>query len=145
MDLIFLIISAVPGLEARASTVYFVCSNSYYLIPVAIIINFIAVIVFIKLMDKFGLPFALERFLKKRLSKKMDKIENWFRKYGDVAIFLLIALPASGVGSYSGAFLGRIFGLKGKKFYLSILLAIAASIIPALFLGYGITMLDIKC
>ena len=145
MDLIFFIVSAIPGLEARASTVYFVCSGAYHLIPVAIVINFVAVIAFIKIIDRFGLPGGIEKFLKKRLDRKMDRIERWFGRYGDTAIFLLIALPASGIGSYSGAFLGRVFGLKGVWFYASILLAIVVSLLPAFFIGYGISLLDIHC
>ncbi len=145
MEWVFLLIAAVPGLEARASTVYFVCSHSYYWIPLAIVINFIAVVAFIKIIDRFHVPDFVERLLRKRMRKNVDRVERWFTKYGDIAIFLLIALPANGVGSFSGAFIGRVFGLRGFWFYASVLAAIALSLIPAFFVGYGISLLGIHC
>jgi uncharacterized membrane protein len=81
------------------------------------------------------LPQRVEGFLEKRRQKAIKRIEGWFGKYGNIALFLLIALPFTGVGSYSGAFIGRVFDLKGAKFYLMILAAISFSLLFGFLIG----------
>ncbi|MBI5347074.1 MAG: small multi-drug export protein [Candidatus Aenigmarchaeota archaeon] len=140
-----LFISAVPGLEARAAALYMMCTGNFILIPAAVLINFIAVLIFLRLLDSALVPERVERFLKKRARKAMHKAERWFKKYGNIAIFLLVALPSTGIGSFSGAFIGRIFGLRGYAFYLAIIFGIALSLIPAMLVAYGINVLGLGC
>ncbi len=144
-EISILLLSLVPGLEARASSIYFICSGKYLFIPLAVALNFIAVLVFLKLLDKALVPNRVERFLESRADKIMNKAERWFKKYGNIAIFLLVALPSTGIGSFSGAFIGRVFELKGRSFYFAIILGILFSLLPAILIAYGISVLGIKC
>ncbi len=145
MELIFLLLSAVPGIEARGSSIYFLCSQNYAFIPLTVMINFIAILVFIRLLEMARVPRRVERFLERRAKKRVDFIEKLFEKYGNMAIFLLIALPSTGVGSFTGAFIGKVFELKGRLFYVSILLAIIFSLLPSLLIAYGINIIGIRC
>ena len=144
MDM-FVFLSLIPGIEARGASFLLVCSNQWLLIPLAIVLNFVAIVVFIKILDAAKLPKKMENFLEKKLDKRIKKIESWFQKYGNYALFLLIALPLTGIGAFTGAFIGRVFGLKGTFFYFMIILAIILSIIPALLIAYGISLFGFTC
>lgn len=135
----------VPGIEARGASIYFLCSNQYVFIPLTIALNFFAILVFVYLLDSARIPGRIERFLENRAKKKAKLLEKWFSKYGNLAVFLLIALPSTGIGSFTGAFIGRVFELSGRKFYLVILLAIILSLIPSVLIAYGINIFGIKC
>ena len=145
MEIIFLLLSMIPGIEARGSSIYFLCSNQYLFIPLTIILNFFAILVFVYLLDSAKVPKRIENFLENRARKKIKLIEKWFGKYGNIAILLLIALPSTGIGSFTGAFIGRVFGLRGKTFYLAILLAVIFSLIPSVLIAYGINIFGIEC
>ncbi len=142
---ILLLLSAVPGIEAMWVSAYLICANSLYLVPVAIMINFIAVIVFMKIIDTYKLPERVERFVVRRTDNKIKRFEKWFSKYGYIVLFLLIALPLTGIGSYTGAFIGRVLGLKKHVFYISIFLGIAVSVVFAFLIVYGINIIGVKC
>ncbi len=144
-DITALLLSVVPAIEARGASLYFICTGKYWLVPVAVALNFFAVLAFLWLLDKAVVPARIERFLEKRAKKIMPKAEQWFKKYGNIAIFLLVALPSTGIGSFTGAFIGRIFGLKGRIFYLAIVAGIALSLVPVALLVYGISILGIGC
>jgi uncharacterized membrane protein len=77
----------------------------------------------------------VERFLEKKGEKAMKRAENWFHKYGNIVLFLLIALPFTGVGSFTGSFIGRVFELKGTRFYLMILGSICFSVVFGFLIG----------
>ena len=142
---VFLLLSIIPGIEARGASFLLVCSNQWLLIPLAVVLNFAAVLVFIKIIDTAKLPGSIEDFLKRKMKKHTARIENWFQRYGNYAIFLLIALPSTGIGSFTGAFIGRVFGLKGTFFYSMIMLATILSIIPALLIAYGVSLFGFTC
>jgi uncharacterized membrane protein len=147
MDLaiIFLLLSMIPAIEARGATVYFVCSNQVIFIPAVIVLNFIGVLFFLFIIDRVSIPKKINMWLKRNLNKKKQKADSWFAKYGNLFIFLLVGLPSTGIGSYSGALLGRIFGLRGKVFYLTLIGGIIISLLPAVVLGLGINLLGFTC
>ena len=129
------LLSIVPGIEAMWSSAYFFCSGQLAYIPMAILLNFLGVVAFIKLLDRGMVPKRIESFLETRRKKAMDRAEKWFGRYGNIVLFFLIAMPFTGVGSYTGSFIGRIFELKGARFYLMILGAISFSVIFGFVLG----------
>ena len=136
----------VPGIEAMWTSVYFLCSSQFLLLPFTVIMNFIAVIIFIKIVDMALLPERIEKFLEKRLNKKIIKFERWFQSYGSIVIVAAIALPFSGVGSFTGAIIGRIFGLDKKKLHLAVFLGIVLSVLPAFIIAHSINnYLGITC
>jgi uncharacterized membrane protein len=145
LTIIYLLLSMVPAIEARGSTIFLVCSNQWMLIPIAVALNFFATLIFVYIVNKSSLPNRLNNFFKKRAEKRKEKADRLFAKYGNVAVFLLVGVPSTGIGSFTGALIGRMMGLKGKVFYLSILGGIIISLIPALLLGWGIGMLGITC
>jgi uncharacterized membrane protein len=130
-----ILLSMVPGIEAMGASVYFFCSGQLLYLPLCIILNFLGVLVFIKAMDRGMLPQRVERFLERRRERAAKRIENWFGRYGNVALFFLISLPLTGVGSYTGSFIGRVFELKGARFYLMLLAAISFSVVFGFFIG----------
>lgn len=130
-----MLLSMVPAIEAMGASVYFFCSSQFIYLPLCILLNFIGVVVFIKILDREMLPQRVESFLEKRRQKAAKRIENWFGSYGNIALFFLIALPLTGIGSYTGAFIGRVFELKGARFYLMILVAISFSLVFGFLLG----------
>ena len=69
MDLSILL-AAVPAVEAMWTSVYLICTQKAFLIPLAILINFLAVFVFVKALDRALLPQRIEKFLERRVSKK---------------------------------------------------------------------------
>jgi uncharacterized membrane protein len=129
------LLSMVPAIEAMGASIYFFCSGQLIYLPLCIILNFLGVAVFIKAIDRGMLPQRVGKFLERRREKAAKRIEGWFGKYGNAALFLLIAMPFTGIGSYSGAFIGRVFELKGVKFYLTILAAISFSLVFGFFIG----------
>jgi uncharacterized membrane protein len=129
------LLSIVPGIEAMWSSAYFFCSGQLAFILLAILLNFLGVVAFIKLADKGMVPQRIESFFERRREKAAKRVEGWFGRYGNVALFLLIAMPFTGVGSYTGAFIGRVFELKGARFYLMILAAISFSVIFGFLIG----------
>jgi uncharacterized membrane protein len=143
-EIIMVLLSMVPGIEAMWSSAYFFCAGQLFYLPLCILLNFSGVVVFIKIMDREMLPERIEKFLEKRRQKTAKRIESWFGRYGNIALFLLIAFPLTGIGSYTGAFIGRIFELKGAKFYLMILLAISFSLVFGFFIGSAFGIL-FKC
>jgi uncharacterized membrane protein len=143
--LIELFLSIVPGLEARFSALLLLCQGHAWLIPLSVILNFAAVLLFVKLLDYSLLPKRVERFLEKRLEKRAEMIENWFEKYGSFFLFILIALPSTGVGSFTAAFIGSVFELRGWLFYISLFLGIIVSILPVLALIHGINFAGLGC
>jgi len=130
-----MLLSMVPAIEAMGASMYFFCSSQFIYMPLCILLNFIGVVVFIKILDREMLPQRVESFLEKRRQKAAKRIENWFGSYGNIALFFLIALPLTGIGSYTGAFIGRVFELKGARFYLMILVAISFSLVFGFLLG----------
>lgn len=139
------LLSAVPGIEAMWTSVYLICSQNSYLIPLAVIINFISVSIFTKLLDASKIPKTVSNYLENKLNKKMKKIENLSNKYGSYAILILIGLPLSGIGSFSGAFIAKVLGINGGKLYIVIFLGIIMSLAPAFLISHGISILGIKC
>jgi uncharacterized membrane protein len=129
------LLSMVPGIEAMWSSAYFFCSGQPAYTILAILLNFASVVAFVKLLDMGMVPKRIEGFLEKRRKKAMERAEKWFKKYGNVVLFLLIAMPFTGVGSYTGSFIGRVFELKGLKFYLMVLSAISFSVAFGFLLG----------
>jgi uncharacterized membrane protein len=129
------LLSIVPGIEAMWSSAYFFCSGQLAYIPPAILLNFLGVVAFIKLVDRGMIPKRIEGFLEKRGKKATARAEKWFKRYGNVALFFLIAMPFTGVGSYTGSFIGRIFELKGARFYLMLLAAISFSVVFGFLIG----------
>ncbi len=125
----------VPGIEAMWSSSYFFCSGQSAYILLAILLNFAGVVTFVKLLDRGMVPKRIEGFLEKRRKKAMDRAEKWFGRYGNAVLFLLIAMPFTGVGSYTGAFIGRVFELKGARFYLMLLAAISFSVVFGFLIG----------
>ncbi len=137
-DLSMLLVSLVPGIEARGASIYFFCSNQLMLIPFAVALNFAGVMFFLKLLDAGKVPGRVESLIEKRAGKFAERIERWFERYGNITLFLLIALPSTGIGSYTGAFIGRVFGLEGAKFYTYILLGIISSLALAFTIAFAI-------
>ena len=130
-----ILLSIVPAIEAMWTSSYFFFSNQVIYVPLCIILNFLGVVAFIKLLDKGMLPSRIEKFLERKGEKAMKRAECWFQKYGNFTLLILIALPFTGVGSYTGAFIGRIFELKGWSFYLMILCSITLSVIFGFLIG----------
>lgn len=126
----------VPGIEAMWSSSYFFYSSQLLYVPLCVLLNFLGVLAFVKILEKGMLPQRVERFLERRKEKAVKRIESWFQKYGNFALFFLIALPFTGIGSYTGAFVGRVFELKGMAFYLMILGSICLSVAFGYFIGY---------
>jgi uncharacterized membrane protein len=89
----------------------------------------------VKLIDRGMLPPRIEKLLQRRAEKATMRVESWFQRYGNFSLFLLIALPFTGVGSYTGAFIGRVFQLKGTSFYLMILGSISMSVVFGYLIG----------
>jgi len=139
-----LLLSMVPAIEAMGASVYFFCSGQLLYLPLCVLLNFLGVTVFIKAMDRGMLPQRVEKFLERRREKAAKRIEGWFGRYGNIALFFLIAMPLTGIGSYSGAFIGRVFELKGAKFYLMILLAISFSLVFGFLIG-SVANLIFRC
>ncbi len=131
------LLSMVPGIEAMWSSSYFFYSSQLLYIPFCVVLNFLAVFAFVKVLDKGMLPERIERLLERRREKAIKRVESWFHKYGNLALFLLIGLPFTGIGSYTGAFIGRVFELKGRTFYLMILGSICLSVLFGYFIGYS--------
>ncbi|MEM5812239.1 MAG: small multi-drug export protein [Candidatus Aenigmatarchaeota archaeon] len=129
------LLSMVPGIEAMWASSYFFYYNELIYIPLCVLLNFLSVLVFIKILDKGSLPKRVERFLERRKEKAMKRAEKWFQKYGNIVLFFLIALPLTGVGSYTGSFIGRVFDIKGKGFYLMLLGAISLSVVFGYLIG----------
>lgn len=146
MNEVIVFLAMVPGIEAMWASVYFLCSKQEFLLPLAIILNFVSVFIFLKIIDKALLPERIEKFLERRLNKKIIKFEGWFQRYGSIVLIALIALPFSGIGSFTGALIGRVFELNKKKLYLSVLIGIALSLLPAFIIAHGIhNYLGISC
>ena len=129
------LLSIVPGIEAMWSSAYFFCSGQPAYILLAILLNFAGVVAFVQLLDRGMVPKRIESFLERRRKKAMDMAEKWFMRYGNAVLFLLIAMPFTGIGSYTGSFIGRVFELKGARFYLMILAAISFSVIFGFLIG----------
>jgi len=145
MNIASVIVAAVPGIEARGASAYMICSGNAALIPLAVFMNFIGVITFITLLESGRFPERIERFAKNKADRFMKKAESWFSRYGGAALLLLIALPSTGIGSYTGAFIGRILGLQGRIFYVVILLAIALSLPLGMVMGYLVLSSGFQC
>jgi uncharacterized membrane protein len=130
-----ILLSVVPAIEAMWASSYFFFSNQSLYVPLCIALNFLGVVAFVKAMDRGMLPSRIEKLLEKKAGKAMKRAESWFQRYGNFTLLILIALPFTGVGSYTGAFIGRVFELKGKAFYLMILCSITLSVIFGFFIG----------
>jgi len=137
--------AVVPGVEAMWSSAILICLDKEYMIPLAVIMNFIATVVFLEVVDRFGIPKKLEGFIENRVNNMIKKFEKWFSKYAYVVMFLLIGMPFTGIGSYTGAFIGRVLGLKKPMFYVSIFLGIMLSVIFSYMIIYGINTIGIRC
>jgi uncharacterized membrane protein len=144
-EIIALILAIVPGIEAMWSSTYLICSNAINLIPFSILINFVGVVIFITIIDNFGLPKKLEHFLVKRAGNRISKFEKWFARYGYIILLLLVGLPLTGVGSYTGAFIGRTLGLRKHTLYIAVFLGIVISAMFAFLLAFGIDLIGVKC
>lgn len=145
MNWLFLLLSMVPGIEARGSSIYFLCSDQLWLVPVTVVLNFIAVMIFVKVLDMGHVPGRIEGFLERRAEKYYKRVDSWFHRYGNLALFLLIALPSTGIGSFTGAFIGKAFDLRGKVFYVFLLLGIACSLVISFAAAYFLDALYISC
>src|SRR3989344_6541655 len=138
MNEFVLLLSMIPGIEAMWASAYFICSSQFVLVPITVALNFFAVFVFLRLIDRALLPERIERFLQKRLDSKVRTFERWFQGYGMIVLIALVALPFSGIGSFTGALIGRVFGLSERKVFLSEFLGIALSLGPAFLIAHGV-------
>jgi uncharacterized membrane protein len=134
-EILVVLMSMVPAVEAMWTSSYFFYSGQFLYIPFCVILNFLAVVVFLKILDKGMLPKRVENFLQKRGNKAMQKAEKWFQMYGNIVLFFLIALPFTGIGSFTGSFIGRVFDLKGSRFYFMLLGAISLSVVFGYVIG----------
>ncbi len=145
MNELFLILSMVPAIEARGASVYFLCSGQMFLIPFTVMLNFLAVMIFVKLLELGKVPNRIESLMERRMEKVYHRVEGWFERYGNITVFLLVALPSTGVGSFTGAFIGRSMGLRKRIFYASILAGIVLSLVISFPLAYLLNALYIAC
>ncbi len=139
------LLSMVPGIEARGAGLYLACLGHHALIPFAILLNFISAAAFVMLLDSGRVPERVETLLERRSKKLAKRIESFFSRYGNVAIFLLIALPSTGVGSYTGAFIGRVFGLRNRLLYLSLFAGICVSVVAGILVAYAFGSIGFLC
>jgi uncharacterized membrane protein len=144
-EIIALLLAAVPGIEAMWSSAYLICANAADLIPFSIAINFIAVLAFLWVIDRYGLPAKVEHLLAKRAGARIKKFEKWFARYGYVILLALIGLPLTGIGSYTGAFIGRTLGLKKHTLYATIFAGIVVSALFAFLIAFGVDVIGVKC
>jgi len=144
-ETISVLLAAVPGIEAMWASAYLICAGALALVPLAILINFAAVVIFVHVVERVGLPARLERFLEHRVNSRVKRFEAWFSRYGYAVILVLVALPLSGIGSYTGAFIGRTLGLRRPVFYVCIFLGIVVSVLFAFLIAYGINVIGVTC
>lgn len=144
-ELISILIAAVPGVEAMWASAYMLCNNTPLLIPLAIFMNFLGVVVFITLVEHWKMPDRVESFFRKRSKNALLRFEKWFTGYGFFVLFVLIALPFTGIGSYTGAFIGRTLGLRRIKLYAVVLCGIALSVVFAYMISYGVDLIGFHC
>jgi len=135
MNEFVVLLSMVPAIEAMWTSSYFFYTGQVFYIPLCVLLNFLAVALFIRILDGGMLPKRIERLLERRGKKAMKRAEKFFQKYGNVTLFFLIAMPFTGVGSFTGAFIGRVFGLEGRNFYLMLLGAISLSVFFGFLIG----------
>ncbi|MBI3190697.1 small multi-drug export protein [archaeon] len=144
-SIIAVLFSVVPGVEAMWSSAMLICLDAEYMIPLAIILNFAATVVFLEIVDRYGLPRKVESFIERKVNNRIKKFEKWFSRYAYVVIFILVGLPFTGVGSYTGAFIGRVLGLKKPLLFVSILLGIILSVTFSYMIIYGVNTIGIRC
>ncbi|MBS3056770.1 MAG: hypothetical protein J4473_05040 [Candidatus Aenigmarchaeota archaeon] len=144
-NVVFLLSSMVPAFEARGASLFFICTKQIEFVVISIILNFIGVIIFLKIMDATMLPEKLNSYIQSKNSKIMKRIEPWFEKHGNFALFLLLALPGTGIGSYTAGFIGKFFRTNTTLFYVLLFSAIIISVLPSFFVIYGVHILGLGC
>ena len=81
------------------------------------------------------------RFFSWLFERTRVKHENHFRYFGDLALFIFVAIPLPLTGAYSGAVAAFVFGISKKHAFWSIVLGVlAAGIIVTILTMFGETM-----
>jgi uncharacterized membrane protein len=136
--LILIVITLIPFFELRASIPLGILSSGVTLAGVhfqafnlpwitvfliCVITNiFLGPIIYIFLnktfhyLEKFTL---FRKYYERKVEKVQKKIHRSVKKYGVFGIALFIAVPLPGSGSYSGALISYILGLKYKDFIVA--------------------------
>ncbi|MBU1975322.1 MAG: small multi-drug export protein [Nanoarchaeota archaeon] len=126
LKLIFIVLlTFVPGLELRFSIPYgiVVLGTEYW--PLVFLVGVVANIVLgivlyaffhhlITLIQKIDF---VHKIYKKHLAKAERKIQKGVVKYGIISLGLFIAIPLPGTGSYSGALVANLLGMRRRDFF----------------------------
>lgn len=121
------LLTFVPFLELRASIPYGIISlgREYWLLVgvVAVLCNMLLGVV---LYNFFHLIFSLanrikpvHKIYKRHMAKAQKNIHEGVVKYGIISVALFIGIPLPGTGSYSGAFVANVLGMRRRDFFIA--------------------------
>lgn len=144
----FLIISLIaflPIAETKASLIY----GAFYNIPwyINFLFSFFGNILIIPFY--FYLKFNLSQHKKnffvlkiyklfQQYKKKLAKKIIYMKKFSIIALILIIAIPISGSGTWSGVMIGELLNLNRKEIAISICIGSIISIFLSALFVYGV-------
>ena len=152
--LLLILITLIPALELRASIPFGILTTNIHwttIFIICVITNIILGPVVYIVLGKFIHIFLkikiFNRYYSKHIERTQKKIQPAVEKYGILGLAVFIGIPLPGSGSYTGAVIAHILGLKIKRFIIANIIGviIAAAIITTLALtGAGIFNIFIK-
>lgn len=133
----------IPFLELRASIPFGILVanlNWMYVFLVCVITNMILGPVIYLFIDNFLHIFLKIKWIAKIwhgiIEKKQKEVQKYVDKYGELGVAVFIGIPLPGSGSYSGAIVAYLLGMKMKKF-------IIANIIGVIIAGIIVTLVSV--
>ena len=142
-----ILLTLVPFFELRASIPYGIITlgqESWLAVfIVAVIVNMVLGIflysffnTLIRLVTKIKI---FKNMYDRHVLKAQKKIKRGIVKYGIISLAIFIGIPLPGTGSYSGAIVANLLGMKKKQFFLANAIGVlmAGAIVTAVMLTGG--------
>ena len=123
-------ISALPWIELRGGIpvgVFTFHMNPLLAFAIATVANCLIIYPAFIFLDWFFDLMNRIPFMAKMIKKTQDNAKPYVDKYGMLGLGVFVAIPLPGTGAYSGALAAHIFGIKGKKAFISIALGVVGA------------------
>jgi uncharacterized membrane protein len=145
LELLTILYSALPVTELRASIPLAISwgLDPIYVLFLAIIGNIIPVFIIIfgldkitSLAEKYSPP--LDKFLNWIFKRTRRKTSKQIKKYGNLALFLFVAIPLPMTGAWTGSIAAWLFGIPPKKAILPIIIGVITAGIIVTLISIGL-------
>lgn len=134
------LLSMAPISEARGAIVYGLASgiNPVVAYFTSVLFNILAIPILFLGLEISHLSQLARKLFGKRAARRIEKHSKKLERYGELALFVFVALPLPVTGAWMGTFIASLLSFNRRKSFLVISLGVLVSGLIVLTSYYGV-------